>query len=246
MYHFWSLAGLVDDKYIAGSSEWGPIYFYTSDGYYVDALMNDPSALTPPGPYTFGSENFAGRIETYDKLGKVYAYDQGGIYAVDGFTKDLKVEGERRLSGTVTLDKTYEVATSAVAQSLQIVPVKGDLSKTETWNAAPLVTLSRANLPLATAQVGYDDVNLYGAFTCRTTRRCKTARMISESSSRAAMPSVLTWARREPAISPPRGMCGLLAAIVHGKPHLLGMKPVVDACQATSHLHDSCQRNQNI
>jgi hypothetical protein len=81
MYNFWALAGMVDDNYIAGASEWGPIYFYTSDGFYVDSIMYDPAALSPPGPYTFSSETFSGRIETYDKLGKVYAYDQGGIYS---------------------------------------------------------------------------------------------------------------------------------------------------------------------
>ncbi|MEI9999118.1 MAG: hypothetical protein WDO13_08070 [Verrucomicrobiota bacterium] len=49
--------------------------------------------------YTFGSETFSGRIAAFPKLGKVYAYEQGGVYAIDGFDSQLKVHGERRLTG---------------------------------------------------------------------------------------------------------------------------------------------------
>jgi hypothetical protein len=163
MYHFWDMAGIVGDNYLAGSSEWGPIYFYTTDGFFVDALMNDPATLAPAGPYTFGSENFSGQVRAFPKLGKVYAYDQGGIYAVDGFDKDLKVASEKRFEGSVKLDKVYEEALpeSQIAATLQIVPISGSIDKQSTWSSVPTVTLMRNNGPLATAQVGYDKENLY-------------------------------------------------------------------------------------
>ena len=107
MYHFWDIGGLVDDNYVAGCSEWGPIYFYTSDGFYVDMLMNDPACLPSVGPYTFWSETFSGYVRAFDKLKKVYAYTGGGIYAVDGFDENLRVAGEQRLYGSVMLDKVY-------------------------------------------------------------------------------------------------------------------------------------------
>ena len=162
MYHFWDIGGMVGDDYVAGCSEWGTIYFYTSDGFYVDTLMNDPNNLAPGGPYTFGSENFSGQVRSFPKLGKVFAYDQGAIYAVDGFDKNLKVSGEQRLHGTVDLDKTYEgVSLDQVAQSLQIAPVSGDINGKSAWESAPVATLMRASAPLATAQIGYDHDYIY-------------------------------------------------------------------------------------
>ena len=139
MYHFWDMAGMVGDDYVAGCSEWGPIYFYTSDGFYVDSLMNDPATLAHAGPYTFGSENFSGQVRAFPKLGKVFAYDQGGIYAVEGFDSNLKVSGEQRFRGTVDLDKVYESATPAspIASSLQIVPIAGDVAQSQPGTACP-------------------------------------------------------------------------------------------------------------
>jgi len=162
MYHFWDIGGTVGDDYVAGCSEWGTIYFYTSDGFYVDTIMNDPNNLAPGGPYTFGSENFSGQIRSFPNLGKVFAFDQGGIYTVGGFDRNLKVSGEQRLHGTVDLDKTYEgVSLAQVAQNLQFTPVSGDVTKDATWSSAPVATLMRAGAPLATAQVGYDNDNIY-------------------------------------------------------------------------------------
>ena len=110
MTYFWDMGGMVGDDYVAGSSGCGPIYFYTTDGFFVDALMNDPAQ--PPGPYNLASQfgnqqNYGGHVRAFPKLGKVFAYDQGGIYSVDGFDSNLKVSGEQRFKGTVALDKVY-------------------------------------------------------------------------------------------------------------------------------------------
>jgi len=122
MYHFWTIGGMIGDNYVAGCSEWGPIYIYTTDGFFVDTLMNDPATLAPAGPYTFGSENFSGQVYGFPKLGKAFAYDQGGIYAIDGFDSNLKVAGEQRFKGTVDLDKIYQQAMpeEQIAAALQI------------------------------------------------------------------------------------------------------------------------------
>lgn len=163
IYHFWTIGGMIGDNYVAGCSEWGPISFYTTDGFYVDTLMNDPTTLPPAGPYTFGGENFSGQVRAFPKLGKVFAYDQGGVYAIDGFDHNLKVSGERRFHGTVDLDKVYEIAgaSAQVASSLQMVPLSGDVAQDAAWTSVPVSTLLLGGATLATAQVGYDNSNLY-------------------------------------------------------------------------------------
>jgi hypothetical protein len=163
MYHTWSMNDLVGDDYVSMCSEWGLIYFYTHDGFYVDSLMYDPNALPPAGPYTFGSENFSGRVQAFPKLGKVYAYDQGGVYAVDGFDSNLKVSGEQRFKGTVALDKVYAgVSQQTVAANLQLAPITGDITQDAAWSSVPVATvMNTSSSPLATAQVSYDNDNLY-------------------------------------------------------------------------------------
>jgi hypothetical protein len=164
MYHFWDIGGMVDDNYVAGCSEWGPIYFYTSDGFYVDMLMNDPARMPAAGPYTFGSENFSGYVRAFDKLKKVYAYSSGGIYAVDGFDEKLHVAGEQRLYGSVTLDKVYGSLIEAPppAPTLQIMPISGDdIAQEGAWRSISATTLMRTGSPLATVQLGYDEANIY-------------------------------------------------------------------------------------
>jgi hypothetical protein len=167
IYHFYTIGGLVGDDYVAGASQWGTMCFYTSDGFYVDTIMNDPAALPPAGPYTFSGETMGGRVQAFPKLGKVYAYNEGGIYVVDGFDENLKVAGEQRLHGMVDLDKVYEVAgtQTSVAPNLQVAPILGNVSDDPTWNSVPVSTLlTPGGATLATAQVGYDADNLYAKF----------------------------------------------------------------------------------
>jgi hypothetical protein len=163
IYHFYTIGGLVGDNYVAGCSQWGTTCFYTSDGFYVDTIMNDPATMPPAGPYTFSSETMGGRVQAFPKLGKVYDYINGGIYAIDGFDDKLKVAGEQRMHGTVALDKVYETADTAaqVPSSIQIVALSGDVSRAATWGAAPVSTLMAGSGTLATAQAGYDKDNLY-------------------------------------------------------------------------------------
>ena len=227
MYHTWSMNDLIDDSYVSMCSEWGPIYFYTSDGFYVDTLMNDPNNLAPSGPYTFGSENFSGRVQAFDKLKKVYAYDQGGIYAVEGFDKNLKVSGEQRFHGTVKLDKTYEgVSLAQVAQNLQIVPLSGDITRDETWSSAPVATLMRAGAPLATAQVGYDKDNLYAKIHVADDTPLRNdgndANVVFKSGDVVGLDLGPSGNRNKPAL----GDLRILAAKMQGQSRLIAMKPL--------------------
>ncbi len=164
MYHFWVLAGMVGDLYVAGASEWGQIYFYTHDGFFVDALMNDPALGGNAGPYTFGGETFAGRVQYFPKLDEVWAYSCARAFKVEGFEKG-RVKGERRLSGTVVLDKVHtDSEKPKERQPLVIVPLSGDAGSPQAWGTIPAVEIDRFGKSLATLQVGYDDVNVYARF----------------------------------------------------------------------------------
>jgi hypothetical protein len=227
MYHFWVMAGLVGDDYAAEASEWGPIYFYTSDGYYVDAIMNDPATLPPPGPYTFGSETFSGRVQAFEKLGKVYAYDQGGIYVVDGFDGNLKVAGERRWSGTVQLDKAYGGFSQAeIAAGLRIAPLPGDASRDGSWSAVPAVTLARGGETLATAQVGYDADNLYARVHVVDDTPLQNGADDLDVAFKGGDAVGLDLGPDEERSTPGPGNVRFLAALVHGQPRLVAMKPL--------------------
>ena len=228
MYHFWTIGGLVGDNYVTACSEWGPIYFYTTDGFFVDTLMNDPATLAPAGPYTFGSENFSGQVYAFPKLGKVFAYDQGCIYAVDGFDKNLKVSGEKRLHGTVALDKVYKEAVpmSQVAVSLQIAPVSGDITQNAAWNAVPAVTLNRNNAPLATAQIGYDNENLYAKIHVVDDTPLQNGgddpSVVFKSGDVVGIDLGPTGERNKPVLGDVR----ILAAKMQGSDRLIAMKPI--------------------
>jgi len=164
MYHFWNMAGLANDKYIAGGSEWGQIYFYTADGFFVDALMNNPGDVTPAGPYTFGGETSGGRVAYFPATGELWAYSSGMTYKVKGFSQGA-VEGESRASGVVQLDKTYALATDVAAAAvgaLTIQPIAGNpMSGEAAWKNIPVSVLNKAGKPLANAQIGYNKAFLY-------------------------------------------------------------------------------------
>ncbi|MDR1279951.1 MAG: hypothetical protein LBK99_03920 [Opitutaceae bacterium] len=163
MYHIWNLAGLVNDRYIAGASEWGRIYFYTHDGFYVDALMNNPGELPlSPGPCTFGGETSGACVRFFPRTGEVWAYSTGMAYRVRGLENGV-VAGERRLSGVVTLRENHDLhpATPPPAPSdpdaLRIYTLPGDqdpLSDKNAWAGIPSKTLRRNGAPLADAWLG--------------------------------------------------------------------------------------------
>ncbi|WP_339715796.1 FlgD immunoglobulin-like domain containing protein [uncultured Kriegella sp.] len=164
MYHFWNLAGIVNDKYVAGGSEWGQIYFYTHDGFFVDALMNNPAEAPAPGPYTFGGETSGARVQYFPEQDELWAYSTGKAYRVKGF-KGGEVNGENRVYGKIELDKTYEKdkIIEEPVQTLRIVPTELDLmSNKNGWSEIISSKVVKKGRKLGSGQLAYDDKNLYG------------------------------------------------------------------------------------
>jgi hypothetical protein len=65
LYHFWDMAGIVNNDYVVGASEWGPMYFYTSDGFYVDSIMNDPATCRRRGRIRLAVKTSRGALRRF-------------------------------------------------------------------------------------------------------------------------------------------------------------------------------------
>ncbi|HEY3330450.1 MAG TPA: FlgD immunoglobulin-like domain containing protein [Capsulimonadaceae bacterium] len=226
MYHFWNLAGMVGEKYVAGGSEWGQMYLYTHDGFYVDALFNNPGLAPPPGPYTFGGETSGGRIQYFKKRGQVWAYCTGMAYLVQGFDKTGSVAGEQRVWGTVKLDHAYDTSVSVAEtpRTLTIVPYSGP----STWTTAPVSALSRNGTALASAQVAYDATSLYArihvADPSPLQNGAENETLAFKGGDAVGIDLGLIGERNTPAA----GDIRVLAARIGGVDRLISMKPVSD------------------
>jgi len=226
MYHFWNLAGIVNDKYIAGGSEWGQIYFYTHDGFFVDAIMNNPANAPAPGPYTFGGETSGARVQYFPDLGELWAYSWSMAYHVKGF-KSGKMVGEKRVYGTVTIDKTYEKIADAdePEHSMKIIPTKSNLITNQNeWSKIESSIMKHNGKKLSATQLAYDNKNLY----CRM-EVIDASPMVNE----ADQPQlffkggdiagiVLGPGRKSD--SPDQGDIRIVAAMIKGSPKLMAMK----------------------
>lgn len=227
MYHFWALAGLIGDDYIAGASEWGPISIYTKDGFFVDTLMNNPGLAPPPGPYTFGSETNSGRVQYFPKRDEVWAYAVGMAYTVEGFKKG-KVIGEQRKYGSIKLDKVYEAAEDAqTARSLQIAAVTGDpLSDTGGWSRVPSSAISRNGEEFASAQIGYDDSFLYSRIHVADDSPLQNSADAVNTAFKGGDTAGIVLGSSPQHDQPQAGDIRLMAAQINGQPHLIAMKMV--------------------
>ena len=166
LHHFWVIAGLVDNRYIAGGSEWGQIYFYTHDGFYVGALFHNPAQAPLPGPYTFGGEDASGTVKYYPRLNQVWAYNEGMAYRVLGFDHG-QVTGQSRQWGHVVLTHVYRSKwgqRSGVAGDLVITPLHGAWDSAAAWKAVPARSIKRGGTILTRVQLALDGRNLYARF----------------------------------------------------------------------------------
>lgn len=102
--HFWAIAGLIGDEYVACASEWGPFWLYTKDGFYAGQLFDTPGKPGRGIPYLFGGEDFSGQIRYFPAKDEVWAYNSGHTFKVKGF-KDGHIRGEVRFGGTVKLER---------------------------------------------------------------------------------------------------------------------------------------------
>ena len=238
MYHFWALAGLVGDDYVVGASEWGPFTFYTSDGFYVDKLMNDPAQNPAPGPYTFGGETGAGRVQFFPKQDEVWVYSVGRAFRVSGF-QGGKVQGERRVYGTVALDKIYEAqdAPTVAASPLQIMPINGDaLNDAKRWQNVTTSTLHREDAPLATAQFGYDANFLYGRIHVNDDSPLQNGADNVNLAFKGGDAVALVLGSAAPHDAPLLGDIRIMAAMIGGQPRFGGDEAINGAAKATGDL----------
>lgn len=232
MYHFWVLGGLVGKpgaEYIAGCSEWGQTYFYTHDGFYVDALMNNPGLAPPAGPYTFGSETFGGRVQDFPALDQVWAYQSSYAYRINGF-KNGRVIGERRTYGAVKLDKVYDNAPMMQAKTgpLQIVALADPLTDSARWNAAPISMIRRNGEDIAAVQVGYDDNFLYARFHVNDPTPLQNVADTNTLVFKGGDAVGLDLGPAPHHDAPILGDIRLLAARIGGQDRLIAMKPVTN------------------
>ena len=228
MYHFWNMAGLANDKYIAGGSEWGQIYIYTHDGFFVDALMNNPGDSSPPGPYTFGGETSGGRIAYFPGRDELWAYCSGMAYNVNGF-KHGQVVGERRTSGTVQLDKVYDTGqpTTRSAGDITIARAQNDLMKDDaSWASVPTTAvLSRGtDKPLATAQLAYDDRFLYVKMHVIDDSPLQNSAENDQMAFKGGDTAGIVLGRSGKRTEPGAGDIRLMLAAIDGKPMVIAMK----------------------
>lgn len=224
MYHFWSLAGMINDDYVVGASELGQQYIYTKDGYYVDSLFNNPGLAPPPGPYTFGGETSGGRIQYFKKRGEVWTYCTGMAYLVHGFDKSGKVIGETRLTGAVKLDRVYDTAGTAGADKPEFtivgMPASGD------WSKVPASSLKRSSAVLATAQAAYDATTLHVRIHVADPTPLQNGADDVTLAFKGGDAVGIDLGPAGDRNAPSAGDIRILAARIGGANHLIGMKPV--------------------
>ncbi len=230
MYHFWNMAGLVNDRYIAGGSEWGRIYLYTHDGFYVDALMNNPGDAPLPGPYTFGGETSGGRVQYFPATGELWAYSTGGAYRVKGFSKGV-VDGEQRLSGTVRLDKVYALPTKNATEQagpIQIAPLGGQgLAEASAWSKVPVSVLKLRNgTELARAQAGYDAQFVFGRIEVTDDTPLQNEATEATLAFKGGDTAGFVFGAGEKNERPAAGDIRIMVASIRGQSRLIAMKAV--------------------
>ncbi|MCL6102931.1 MAG: hypothetical protein M1292_10640, partial [Bacteroidetes bacterium] len=225
MYHFWNLAGLVNDKYIAGGSEMGTIYLYTHDGFYVDALMNNPADSPPPGPYTFWDETSGGRVQYFPVQDELWAYSTGRTFRIKGFSGG-KVEGEQRLYGTVAIDKTYEKEeVGAVDRAMRFSTVKSNpMINKSVWNEVPASTVTQGQKELAKVQLAYDAKNLYSRMEIMDASPMENVADQVQMAFRGGDVAGILLGPNRASESPGQGDIRIVAAMIKGAPKLIVMK----------------------
>jgi len=221
MYHFWNLAGLVNDRYIAGGSEMGTIYLYTHDGFFVDALMNNPADSPPPGPYTFWDETSGGRVQYFPVQDELWAYSTGRTFRIKGFSGG-KVEGEQRLYGTIAIDKTYEKEeVSAVDRSMKFSIVKSNpMSNMRVWDEVPASTVKE----LAKVKLAYDVENLYSRMEITDASPMENVADQVQMAFRGGDVAGILLGPNRASESPEQGDIRIVAAMIKGAPKLIAMK----------------------
>ncbi len=229
LHHFWVIAGMVGNRYVAGGSEWGQIYFYTHDGFYVGSLFNNPTQAPLPGPYTGGGEDACGVVKYYPKLNQVWAYNEGMAYRVLGFNHG-RVQGQSRQWGHVVLSQVLPSKWGrrvAAAGHLVIAPLHGRWQSAAAWKTVPARSIKRGGRLLARVQLGLGSHNLYARFQVIDGRPpVNDAHSPRTAFNDGDTVGLDLGPRVKRPHGPVPGDVRILAAILGGKPRLIGMAPI--------------------
>ncbi len=229
LHHFWVIAGMVGNRYVAGGSEWGQIYFYTHDGFYVGALLNNPTQAPLPGPYTGGGEDACGVVKYYPKLNQVWAYNEGMAYRVLGFNHG-RVQGQSREWGHVVLGKVLpsKWGQGVTAKgNLVIAPLRGRWQSAAAWKSLPARRIKRGGKMLARVQLGLDGQYFCARFKVthngQPLNGAHSPRLVFNDGDSVGV-DLGPWLKQPH--GPVLGDMRILAALVNGKPRLVAMVPL--------------------
>ncbi len=230
LHHFWVIAGLVGNRYVAGESEWGQFYFYTHDGFYAGSIMNNPNQAPMPGPYTFGSETGSGFVRYYPAKNQVWAYVEGMAYKVLGFDHG-RINGVSRQWGQVVLPAIYSTKWQRMEKKgighLVIAPLKKSWNSATAWQGVPVSAMRRGGKLLAKVQLGYNSQYLCARFAVvdgkPVTNAAHSPRLAFNGGDSVGLDLGPATAKGAKLV---RGEVRILAALINGKPELIGMKPI--------------------
>ena len=215
--HFWCIAGLIGDEYVVCGSEWGPFWIYTKDGFYAGQLFDTPGMPGRGIPYKFGGEDFSGAIRSFPARDEVWAYNAGHTFRVKGF-KGGRIKGELRFGGTVRLESVKPLddgeETVAALENGKEVAFRqgfGSVTATKGKDAITFAFKVKDETPLVNVAKSLDQVFKSGdavGFELGP-KDPKAPRELPERSGDRV------W----------KGYARVLAALIGGKPTVIGMKP---------------------
>ena len=146
---------------------------------------------------------------------------------MEGFAKGGTVEGERRISGIMHLDKVYDgPAETAATGPLQIVQLRNPMKDEKAWSAAPVQVMKRDGKDLAQVQLGYDAKFLYAKFHVVDPTPLQNVADNVNMAFKWGDCVGLDLGPAGPREAPVLGDVRLLAAMVNKKPTLVAMKPL--------------------
>jgi hypothetical protein len=165
MYHLWKSAGLVDN-WVFLTDTAGLYHIYSTDGFFIDTLMDDPTRPdTPPGPYSLMGENFCGSAVKDAKSGKIYLFatdTAAHIYEVQGLGDFPRLQGTVEIrtwptfaGPTVAPDQPYPITRIARKSLLWREGLPMD------WEGMPGMVLQADGRPVAQVKLAVDDLKLH-------------------------------------------------------------------------------------
>ena len=161
MLGHWNHAGMIGDGYTVAGSEWGVFTVYTSDGFFVDSLFDPPGVPGRGAPYSFGGEDFSGRVRFFPEHGEVWAYNSGHAFRVEGFEFSRKNRKESvemgaaavRSGGERQINGGFPAAASELPEIRLAARASGTAAASELTEIRPAARASGTAAALADPRV---------------------------------------------------------------------------------------------